>query len=267
MKQLYITALIFLISASFVSALGSKENIEIGRFDYSGVAELEIVGDVFSVEIQGSERDGVNAVFYAPNKHEYQVKYAKEGDTLKIWCEKYPRFNAGSPKMVLQVPARINVTAGSLSGDISISGINTDETLDVSVLSGAITLKECESDLECSSASGNILIDSLIGDIKAETLSGRIEFASTKGQIEIGTVSGDILGNRVLVTDDSDFETVSGGIDIDFVNPLSDLSFDLSTLSGRLSVGDSASNRGKLNIQGGSIKITGKTFSGGQEYK
>lgn len=303
MKKIAILlAICFCVSTSCLFALGSRENVEIDRFTVARADKIVLEGKVFSLKITGSSSGSIEAVVAAPNKSDYSVKYKVSGDTLRIWCDEYPQFNSGSPVITLKIPSDTQLHAGTLSGDISITGMDGGDMVATS-LSGSIDLKECKNDLQCSTASGNITItgfegrktvectsgeikiknsigdikingtsggfvfERVIGNISGGTLSGSIRINSTKGSLHLSTASGDIKGEKVIVTEDSALETASGSIHVDFATSLEDLSFDLTSLSGELSVGDSASERGRLKVGGGRIDIKGSTLSGSQSYR
>ena len=68
------------------------------------------------------------------------------------------------------------------------------------------------------------------------------------------------------LTGDAYFKATSGDVEIDFVNDLGDLSFDLTATSGNLDVGRRSGEK-KLYINRGGYKIVGVTSSGNQEYE
>jgi hypothetical protein len=102
--------------------------------------------------------------------------------------------------------------------------------------------------------------------IRVETVSGNISFDSVEGRILARTVSGAITGWDVALTGDSSFSTISGNVELRLDAAIDDLRFDLSTLFGRIVVGNIRAERG-LRMGNGPVLIRGHTVSGSQSYR
>ena len=108
---------------------------------------------------------------------------------------------------------------------------------------------------------GNTEILSLYGDIVLENY---------KGSPSLKTRSGDINGRNVELTGNMEASTSYGDIKFDLVNDLSDLSFDLDSQHGDITIekeDKTYENVKRLEIKNGSILIKSHTDSGDQSYK
>jgi len=111
-------------------------------------------------------------------------------------------WNHASIDLELSVPADLRVSAGSVSGDVSIDGAHGD--VSASTVSGDVTLEHLHAtSVHVSTVSGEI-------DVRVEELTGR-------GDFSFHSVSGDV---RLEVPKNFGAElslnTVSGDIDTDF---------------------------------------------------
>jgi hypothetical protein len=97
--------------------------------------------------------------------------------------------------------------------------------------------------------------------IRLETVSGNITLDAVEGRIAARTVSGAINGWDVDLTGDSSFSTISGNVELRLDTAIDDLHFDLSTLSGRIVVGNIRAERG-LRMGFGGTSIRGHSISG-----
>ncbi|MEO9870826.1 DUF4097 family beta strand repeat-containing protein [Ekhidna sp.] len=156
-----------------------------------------------------------------------------------------------------------NLKVETSSGDIEIDGLTGDS--DIESTSGDQKLYNTEGNIETRASSGDITISGFKGKIEVQATSGDVEFRKGIGALRARTSSGEIDGYGIELTDNSYFNATSGNIEIDFVNDLNDLSFDLTATSGDLEVG-SKSGEKRLVLSRGGIKVTGTTSSGDQEY-
>jgi hypothetical protein len=143
-----------------------------------------------------------------------------------------------------------NIVTQSVSGDLKINGIN--------------------GNISVTSSSGNQIISAVRGNIESKAVSGDIKLNDCKGQLSVKTSSGDIIGKNIDLTGNSTLECVSGDIRIDFANDNKQLSYELSTISGDLSIDNGTiviRDEKRLLHNEGSIKVSGKTSSGNQIFK
>ncbi len=157
-----------------------------------------------------------------------------------------------------------NLNVETSSGDISIDGLTGDSEIEST--SGDQEIYNSKGNIETRASSGDITISGFDGKIEVQATSGDIEIRKGVGAIKARTSSGNIDGYGIELTANAYFDATSGNVEIDFVNDLADLSFDLTATSGDLEVG-SRSGEKRLVIDRGGIKVTGTTSSGDQEYE
>lgn len=149
------------------------------------------------------------------------------------------------------------------SGDIELE--NVKGSIEVESSSGDQELFDINGDIDAEATSGDITVAGFLGDLELKATSGDLEFRKGKGSVEARTTSGEIDGAGVELTGNANFDATSGNVDVNFVNPLEELSFDLSASSGDLEVGGRSSEK-RLVIDRGGYKVRGVTSSGDQEY-
>lgn len=157
-----------------------------------------------------------------------------------------------------------NLEVETSSGDIDIDGLTGDSEIEST--SGDQDIFNTKGNIETRASSGDITISGFNGKIKVQATSGDVEIRKGVGAIRARTSSGNIDGYAIELNDNCYFDATSGDIEIDFVNDLDDLSFDLTATSGDLEVGNRSGEK-RLVIERGGIKITGTTSSGNQEYE
>lgn len=157
-----------------------------------------------------------------------------------------------------------NLSVETSSGDIDIDGLTGDS--DIESTSGDQEIFNSKGNIETRASSGDITISGFNGKIEIQTTSGDVEIRKGVGAIKARTTSGEIDGYAIEINDNCYFDATSGNIEIDFVNDLDELSFDLTATSGDLEVGNRSGEK-RLVIDRGGLKVIGTTSSGDQEYE
>ncbi|WP_462250270.1 DUF4097 family beta strand repeat-containing protein [Ekhidna sp.] len=157
-----------------------------------------------------------------------------------------------------------NLEVETSSGDIDIDGLTGDSEIEST--SGDQDIYNSKGDIETRASSGDITISGFKGEIEVQATSGDVEIRKGIGSIRARTSSGNIDGYGIELNDNCYFDATSGDIEIDFINDLQDLSFDLTATSGDLEVGNRSGEK-RMVIDRGGIKISGTTSSGSQEYE
>jgi hypothetical protein len=137
-----------------------------------------------------------------------------------------------------------------------------------SALNGPLRIHSAfDTDLVVQASSGTVSVDG-VGDGKCSirTLSGRISVSHMRGSLAFDSVSGSISGRGLTLTGDSIFSSVSGNIEVVLDTPLEELSFDLKSISGRITVGSIRTERG-LRMGFGETRVRGNTISGNLSFK
>ena len=288
---------ILIFPASYLPASGGFE-----RVSESGIRVLEVDASMLHVEVNG----GAGLVLTGWGEDvpaNVKVRCKRRGDVLRVSVEKrlFPFALRGEGRLFFEVPGEVDldirtasgrivvrnmssarVMAGSASGSISISRVRAE--VEVQSSSGDINLGMIEGNLRAESSSGgmelvdvngkvsatvssgNLRISAIEGDIAVSSSSGKILLSSTAGALDLHTSSGDIIGEGVRLTNDSRFKTASGRIDVGLINQLNDLSFRLSSSSGRLQVGNLRGEK-SLAAGEGTIRVSGESGSGDQLYR
>jgi DUF4097 and DUF4098 domain-containing protein YvlB len=268
-KKSFLFALVSLLSlgTAIASASGARED---DSFSYPGIDRLEIRAEFLNVEIRGGEGSSVSMRADLPEdsffeSRSFTVKHEVNGSGVRVWVERDGLFSHGSGTLFFSVPRDTLVTVDSASGDIRITGLSADE-LKARSASGRLIIRDIEAAVTAGSVSGSLEARRIRGDADLSTVSGPIEMNDVEGKIRAASISGSISGHRVLLTASSYFKTVSGEIRMDLVNALDGLRYDLSTVSGRLTVGSVRATRG-LQMGNGDVMLTGETVSGSQTYR
>ena len=208
-----------------------------------------------------------------------------------------------SAKLELTIPPGTLLTVDNTSGDLKIMGVSTSEIIidltsgdlemdrvkakvDIESTSGDLEIDDLEGDLITYSTSGDQEIDNVVGDVSIRASSGDIELNSFEGDVEVKTTSGEIYAKRgkgamafrstsgnidgygLEITDDLLLRASSGDIEIELVNDLSSLNFDLQSSSGDLDVGRRSSEK-DLYIKEGEdfFWVKGETTSGNMDFR
>lgn len=297
MNRLVVAALL-LITATSLFAFGERES---GEFGYTGVTTLEVEGETFAVELRATGGRRVEMrVENAPNGH--TVYHSADDGTVRVWVERtfsiFSRPHRG--RLVFLVPTDIDVSVDTSTGEVYATGLAGDalaiETSTGSVLveeftggakvrstTGGIDIRRCEGDyrvrsttgsiaitsvdgdLEVSSSTGSQRYEEVTGDIDARSTTGRIELSDTEGRLRLRTSTGRQVGTDVLLTGNSSFDSTTGDIEMDLVNDVDALEFDLSSTTGSLRVGGDRSQR-ELFASGTGFTVTGSTSTGSQHF-
>lgn len=157
-----------------------------------------------------------------------------------------------------------NLEVETSSGDIDIDGLTGDSEIEST--SGDQDIFDTKGNIETRASSGDITISGFNGKIEIQATSGDVEIRKGLGAIKARTSSGNIDGYGIELNDNCYFDATSGDVEIDFINDIDDLSFDLTATSGDLEVGNRSGEK-RLIIDRGGLKIIGTTSSGNQEYE
>lgn len=274
------------------------------NFEMDGIKEIEVRGSFCDVSVKGYTGQTLyfDGKISGSSGKNYSIEYDRDGSFLKIWVESL-RNNWGFTRgqLNLKVPHGIevvvdnssgdvyaadlsgrNIKLEASSGDIEANDIDNDLLLETSSgdieltgLSGNLKSKSSSGDqrlrnvsgnIDGRSSSGRIDLQDIKGDIVAETSSGGIELDGFKGGLKLESTSGSLNGDEIELTANSSFRSSSGSIDIELVNDIESLSFDLNASSGSLRIGDRRAEDRYIDRRGGGIEIKGVSSSGSQRY-
>jgi DUF4097 and DUF4098 domain-containing protein YvlB len=266
-KKLFLFGIAALMIPAISFASGAREE---ESFSYTGITRIEIRAMFLDVKVRGEYGDTVQMrsdlpeeTFFAPR--EFKVRHEVVGSDLRVWVEKDGIFSGGSGALFFRVPSGSELNVESASGDVKISGISA-VSLYAKSASGDLDVSDVDAAVMASTISGDLTARKLKGDLNLTTVSGDIDASGLKGRLSISSISGEISGDGILLELSSHFKTVSGNIRVDLDNALDELRYDLSTVSGRLTVGAVSAAR-SLALGSGSLVLKGESVSGSQAYR
>lgn len=294
------------LAITFCCTVFGQTIIASAELEARNIKEVRVEGSFCDVYVERGDRNYLDAIIRGRgDEGDYEFDTEITGSTLIVKVRKNERswrgWNMTEAKIELTILEGVRLDIENSSGDIYVTDLNTEDS-EIEATSGDIELKRITANLEVETSSGDISINNLTGELKIESTSGDQQIYNTNGNIEtrassgditisdfdgeveleatsgdivikngIGAISartssGDIDGNDIELAGDAYFKATSGDIEIEFINDLSELSFDLTATSGNLDVGRRSAEK-KLYIDRGGYKIVGVTSSGNQEYE
>jgi hypothetical protein len=266
-KRLLVVALCILTTAG-VFASGVRED---ESFSYLGVEKVDVRGDFLDVEIRSE--DGFSASMRSDlpqdtffEQRHFTVKHEVSGPSLRVWVEKEgilgPRQGGA---LFLRVPRGAEIAAETSSGRLRISG-SASRQVQARTVSGDLLLSDISASVQGRTISGTLEARRLQGEASLSSVSGRLILRDLRGPCEATSVSGDIDAEDILLDREGLFKTVSGDISVNLRNNLEEMRYDLSTVSGLMTVGTLRAARG-LRMGSGPVLLRGETISGSQSYR
>ncbi|MEW8956651.1 DUF4097 family beta strand repeat-containing protein [Clostridium sp.] len=175
-------------------------------------------------------------------------------------------MNFSDVKLLLYIPKDYSkaIDISTVSGDMDLSQVDLNTTdMNLNSISGDIEANNINTkNIGITSKSGSVDINKLISSsLKSSQISGEININYFEGAMEVETTSGDIEIKSNKIDGPSKINSISGEVDL-YINPNLNLSFDINSVSGDVSVENSLNTSGVINKSKGSIKIN----SGGTAY-
>ncbi|MBL0329033.1 MAG: DUF4097 family beta strand repeat protein [Bacteroidetes bacterium] len=161
-----------------------------------------------------------------------------------------------------------NLTALVKSGDLSVTTVLGN--LDIKSTYGSQVLADIHGNINISSTSGNVKIRKLQGNIELYAVYGDVHLEDCIGNLNIQATSGDVKGENIELIERMNTTSIYGSVDIQLVNELNSLSFDLKTTYGDITIdknGQHLREANSLVLNNGKITVKGITTSGDQYYK
>ena len=192
---------------------------------------------------------------------------SKRGDIIRIGKE-MSRMRNVSVSYTIQVPhdTEVNVTVASgaqtirgvrgpvkvqaASGTIRVEKIERDAQL--STASGSVSASDIGSDVRVKSATGSVTVSNARGDVVVDALAGTIHISSPGGRIEADTASGEVVIEGA--SSDVKAHAASGRVSVQG-NPGSHSYWELKTISGSVQLGVPASANLHLSAEATSGEI------------
>ncbi len=156
----------------------------------------------------------------------------------------------------------------SSSGNISLANITGGITVSASY--GEINLNNVSGDALINSSSGNIEISKLTGKMFITSNYGHIVANDCVSQVSIKSTSGNVTGKNIALVKDLYVNANYGHIHMNLKNDLNELTFNLSSTSGNLTLNKGGikltGKEGKLTLQKGDILVKAVSSSGDQVF-
>jgi DUF4097 and DUF4098 domain-containing protein YvlB len=236
--------LILLATAANASAERIDKTINV---EPDGEVRIEVIEG--KVVVEGWDKSEVRVEGDIPNAKEFVFKNSGRVTSIEVESEHgfWGGKGDGYAKLTVYAPRNSSVNMEGASSSFLITGMNGN--VDASSMSGDISLKggrgkvELESvsgDIDVIDATGKVSLSSVSGDVSAKASAEYFEAQSVSGDIEasigqsnhveLASVSGDIdLVFEMTNGGELDADTVSGNIDIRFLNKDLDAKFEIET--------------------------------------
>jgi DUF4097 and DUF4098 domain-containing protein YvlB len=159
-----------------------------------------------------------------------------------------------STNLTIRVPAGLNVSVGTVSGHVEMTG--RFGTIKASSVSGQVKIGDTEGDADIRSISGHIEVGDCRGRCRANTKSGHIVVAHVAHALKATTMSGSIEAG-ISGADDVEIKSISGRITVR-VDPGHQPQARLRSLSGKVRC---------ECTQGGDFSLNASTISGSIEVQ
>ena len=282
-RTILILILLVAVSATIIYSLGNGETYDESE-TYRGVEKVDIFGETVDVEIIGGSSNSIDLeLIQIPES--YTITHTKNGSTLNIRVISGTTWFSGNidPRMELSVPDSVDIDIENSTGDVIVENIE-GKNFNIVTSTGDIQLNDISTNINVKSTTGDMEFDKIDGDIKAKSSTGGQDYSNifgdinaesstgdktlydVKGKLDLTSSTGSITGKKVELTDDSNFRTSTGDINLDLINDMDDFSFDMTSSTGDIQIEESKGS-GKLKFGNGSIKITAESSTGEQTIR
>ena len=241
-------SLLTLLLCSISFAASADRVDEVLKVDSDGEVRIEVISG--KIVVEGWDKSEVRVRGNVSDKEQFIFKTS--GRDTHIEVESEHGFwgggrNSGDARLTINVPRNSSITTEGASSSYVITGVEgkVDATtmsgdLKLNGGSGKVELESVSGDVTVVGASGKLDLASVSGDVRAKVDAMRFEASSVSGNIEasigkseriqLQSVSGDIdLDVDFVNGGELDADTVSGDIDIRFLNKDLSASFEIET--------------------------------------
>ena len=216
-----------------------------GRVDVSNIAG--------AITIRGWSRKQVE-VTGKLGKNVEELVFERNGDKVTVQV-KVPK-NSGrgiDSDLYINVPENSSIDVSAVSADIDVADVKGEQHLET--VSGDVTTASAGEDIVAGSVSGDVEVsgDGKNGDTQASTVSGDVSLFRVGGTVsaesvtgdvivdegsfvraDLSTVNGELIFQSVLLKGGKfSAETVNGDVDVALMGDVS-AKFDVSTFNGRI---------------------------------
>lgn len=262
---------------------------------------VNVNANFLSVKIEGENRSDIQAISTLENlgddvTYEWSVKEDEEELHLRLISSDIP-YAEVEGTITLKVPHNTSVRVNNLSGDVWVYHLKSQE-IAVKTASGDITFQDCQGTVKGNSASGEINASRLKGtlkfrnvsgdlhlnnlegsissrttsgyteayhlqgDVEIEASCGSVSVEDVTGELEIETRAGPIKVRALRATEEVNLRSITGNIQLAVVQPLRDLSVQINTDTGTVSVAKQKVARKWSQDRAEAVKLKLATISG-----
>lgn len=153
------------------------------------------------------------------------------------------------------------LSASATSGNISIEQLKG--TLHTESTYGNMSFSDVSGSVFATGRSTNFTITSTHGDISIKNTYGNVLLKATSGNINIVNSSGNVEGYDVFLTERMQVALTYGNMKMKLNNEFPDLTYDLTTQTGKLRIKQlSTEGKKKISQGNGPVKVSVSTSSG-----
>lgn len=212
---------------------------------FSGIKGIDISTASSNCVLEKGSGDQVTVKLHHTYGDDYKPSVEKTGSTLRIKESHQNGSTGGDGTWTLTIPDGLEVDFNTGSGDFNASNLEVelelnagsgDYTLDnmrgeieSNAGSGDLELKGFEGELSANTGSGDMEISQASGEVELNCGSGDIDLDQVTGEIEANVGSGDIKADKIVLADNSAFNSGSGDV---MVSLSQSLKHDISVNSG-----------------------------------
>lgn len=272
--------------------MGATNNeIIINDTVFSGIKKIEINSSLTDIDIKTNISSSTHVNYSVEETQEKnnkrkektdqtsnnKISYTINNETLIITINQ-PENNCvsrGNNRMKtmnlnLDIPKEASVTIKNSLGDIAIKGIegeecviyntmgnvvieNTNAKLDMTVVSGDLTLRENQGNLTAEVGRGDFIVDHFLGNIQMNTRTGDSELSNITGNIDVQSSLGDQKYEQI--TGNIKSSCSSGDVRISNVKGNVDLSSSLGDIDFENYIGNPTINSSSGDISGTNVEL------------
>ena len=141
------------------------------------------------------------------------LRFEHQGGRVRVWVPSGNyRGRSGDQRLDVVVPVGTRVTAQTVSGDVSVTGVRGE--LEAGTVSGEVNASDAVRRVALNSVSGSVRGTNFEGDVRANSVSGEVVLDQIVGEIDAQSVSGEVEVRRAR-TSRLRMESVSGELTYD----------------------------------------------------
>ena len=223
-----------LVGATVVASTACRMNVdtqafierEEKRFPVDALADLSVNTFDGSVEIRswdraevlveiekrGQDKDAVSKITVTSEQkgNHISVEALHTGRTTMIGIG---HFTSTSARLIVSVPRKINVTARTSDGSITLDRVEGKISLRSG--DGSIKVLEGKGDLMVETGDGTLTLDDVTGHVEARTSDGSVRVSGTPGSLRVRTGDGSVslrIRDGAQMTEDWMIDTGDGSV-------------------------------------------------------